>query len=89
MLSHQWIQWICVHCSLPYLLFGLRVLQWGISSPTFPPVCSQVGIPVGSPVTSQLYGLPLISPAGSPVGYARGVLDDSPTGSSIGSPADP
>jgi hypothetical protein len=31
----------------------------------------------------------LISPAGSPVGYARGVIDDSPTGSSIGSPADP
>jgi hypothetical protein len=27
-----------VHCSLPYLLFGPRVLQWGVSSPTFPPV---------------------------------------------------
>jgi hypothetical protein len=27
-----------VHCSLPYLLFGPRVLQWGISSPTFSPV---------------------------------------------------
>ena len=52
-------------------------------------MCSQVGIPVGSPVTSQLNGPPLISPAGSPVGYARGVPDDSPTGSSIGSQADP
>jgi hypothetical protein len=32
---------------------------------------------------------PLSSPAGSHVGYTRGVLDDSPTGSSIGIPADP
>jgi hypothetical protein len=48
-----------------------------------------VGIPVGSPTTSQLNGPPLISPAGSPVGYVRGVPDDSPTGSSIGSPAGP
>jgi hypothetical protein len=31
----------------------------------------------------------LSSPGGSPVGYAITVLDDSPTGSSIGSPADP
>jgi hypothetical protein len=27
-----------VYCSLPYLLFGPRVLQWGVSSPTATPV---------------------------------------------------